>query len=274
MRSTRLPTYYLSHGGGPWPWMKDQAGTTFDKLETGLLDVRAELGDVPKAVLVISGHWETPQFEVSSAEHPGMEFDYYGFPEHLYRISYPAPGAPELAEQVRALLAANGHACTSDPSRGFDHGTFSLMKPLYPDADMPVVQLSLRANLDPEEHLTVGALLAPLRDQGVLIVGSGSSYHNLRLRGRQAIAPGHRFDDWLEETLVESAPAERQARLVRWQRAPAARLVHPREDHLLPLMVAVGAAAGESGARIYHEDDFMGGWVLSSWRFGAPPSTA
>jgi len=274
MPSSRLPTYYLSHGGGPWPWMKDQAGTTFDKLEAGLLAVRAELRDAPKAVLVISGHWETAQFEVSSAEHPGMEFDYYGFPEHLYRISYPAPGAPELAERVRTLLAAGGHPCTSDPNRGFDHGTFSLMKPLYPDADMPIVQLSLRDNLDPKAHLAIGALLAPLRDQGVLIIGSGSSYHNLRLRGPQAVAPGRQFDDWLEQTLVESQPAQREMRLTRWQEAPSARLVHPREDHLLPLMVAVGAAADEPGARVYHEGDFMGGWVLSSWRFGAAPLTA
>jgi aromatic ring-opening dioxygenase catalytic subunit (LigB family) len=274
MPSPRLPTYYLSHGGGPWPWMKAEAGRTFDKLEAGLMAVRAELGDAPKAVLVISGHWETPGFAVSSAERPGMEFDYYGFPEHLYRISYPAPGAPELAARVQALLAAGGRACTADPQRGFDHGTFSLMKPLWPDADMPIVQLSLRSSLDPAEHLAVGALLAPLRDEGVLIVGSGSSYHNLRLRGPQAVPPGRAFDGWLEQTLVQAPPAERQARLRRWDQAPAARLVHPREDHLLPLMVAVGAAADEPGERVYHEDDFMGGWVLSSWRFGAPPARA
>jgi aromatic ring-opening dioxygenase catalytic subunit (LigB family) len=274
MPSSRLPTYYLSHGGGPWPWMKDQAGGMFDKLEAGLDGVRAELGGAARAVLVISGHWETAGFEVSSAEHPGMEFDYYGFPEHLYRIKYGAPGAPELAARVQALLAAGGHPCGADPDRGFDHGTFSLMKPLYPAADMPIVQLSLRANLDPREHLAVGALLAPLRDEGVLILGSGSSYHNLRLRGPQAVAPGRAFDDWLRQTLVEADPDERQARLEGWTRAPAARLVHPREDHLLPLMVAVGAASGEAGARVYHEDDFMGGWVLSSYRFGPPPLQA
>jgi aromatic ring-opening dioxygenase catalytic subunit (LigB family) len=254
--------------------MKDQAGGMFDKLEAGLDGVRAELGGAPKAVLVISGHWETAGFEVSSAERPGMEFDYYGFPEHLYRIKYGAPGAPELAARVQGLLTAGGHPCSSDPERGFDHGTFSLMKPLYPAADMPIVQLSLRRNLDPGEHLAVGALLAPLRDEGVLIIGSGSSYHNLRLRGPQAVAPGRAFDGWLRQTLVEADPGERQARLVDWARAPAARLVHPREDHLLPLMVAVGAASGEAGARVYHEDDFMGGWVLSSYRFGPPPLQA
>lgn len=269
MASARLPTYYLSHGGGPWPWMKDQAGGAFDKLEAGLLAIRAELGAAPRAVLVISGHWETSAFAVSSAERPGMEFDYYGFPEHLYRIRYGAPGEPALAARVRAMLAGGGHACLSDPGRGFDHGTFSLMKPLYPQADMPIVQLSLKAGLDPREHLEVGALLAPLREEGVLIVGSGSSWHNLRLRGPQAAAPGRQFDDWLTQTLVQADPAERQARLARWEAAPSARVVHPREDHLLPLMVAVGAAGDEPGARVYHEDDFFGGWVLSSYRFGA-----
>jgi len=271
MASARLPTYYLSHGGGPWPWMKDQAGGAFDKLEAGLLGIRAELGAAPKAVLVISGHWETQAFAVSSAERPGMEFDYYGFPEPLYRIKYGAPGQPALAARVRAMLAAGGHACLSDPDRGFDHGTFSLMKPLWPEADMPIVQLSLRAGLDPREHLGVGTLLAPLREDGVLIVGSGSSWHNLRLRGPQAAVPGRQFDDWLTQTLTEADPAEREARLVRWEAAPSARVTHPREDHLLPLMVAVGAAGGEAGARVYHEDDFFGGWVLSSYRFGAPP---
>jgi len=274
MTSARLPTYYLSHGGGPWPWMKDQANGAFDKLEAGLLGIRAELGDGPRAVLAISGHWETREFAVSSAERPGMEFDYYGFPEPLYRITYGAPGEPGLAARVRALLTAGGHACLSHPGRGFDHGVFSLMKPLWPEADMPVVQLSLKAGLDPREHLAVGALLAPLREAGVLIVGSGSSWHNLRLRGLEAAAPGRQFDDWLTQTLVEADPAEREARLVRWEAAPAARVVHPREDHLLPLMVAVGAAAGEPGARVYHEDDFFGGWVLSSYRFGAAAGRA
>lgn len=268
MTSTRLPTYYLSHGGGPWPWMKDQAGGAFDRLEAGLLAIGAELGAAPRAVLAVSGHWETRQFAVSSAARPGMEFDYYGFPEPLYRISYPAPGAPDLAAKVQGLLAAGGQTCLSDPDRGLDHGTFSLMQPLWPKADMPVVQLSLKAGLDPRLHLAVGALLAPLREEGVLIVGSGSSWHNLRLRGPQAVAPGRRFDDWLTETLTEAAPAEREARLVGWEAAPSARVAHPREDHLLPLMVAVGAAAGEPGARVYHEDDFLGGWVLSSYRFG------
>lgn len=274
MPSSRLPTYYLSHGGGPWPWMKDQANGAFDQLERGLQGIRAELGDQPRAILVISGHWEEPRFAVSSAARPGMEFDYYGFPEPLYRISYPAPGEPGLAGQVRGMLEAGGFPCDADPIRGFDHGTFSLMKPLYPAADTPIVQLSLKHGLDPAEHLAVGALLAPLREEGVVIIGSGSSYHNLGLRGPAAVEPGRQFEGWLHQTLVDADPAERPARLERWQAAPSARRVHPREDHLLPLMVAAGAAEGEPGERVYHQDDFFGGWVLSSYRFGTPPAAA
>ena len=166
---SRLPTYFLSHGGGPWPYMKEELGGRFDKLEASLIELRHELGDRPRAVLMVSGHWETPEFAVSSAARPSMVYDYHGFPEHTYRIKYGAPGSPELAARVQALLQDGGLVCLSDDSRGFDHGTFSLMKPLYPDADMPVVQLSLKADLDPQTHVRAGKLLAPLRDDGVVI---------------------------------------------------------------------------------------------------------
>lgn len=267
----RLPTYYLSHGGGPWPYMKAEVGDRYDKLEASLLAMRRELGAAPRAALVVSAHWETPQFAVSSAARPGMVYDYSGFPAHTYSVVYGAPGSPELAQRVAAALEAGGFPCSRDPARGFDHGTFSLMQPLFPEAELPVVQLSLRVDLDPEAHLAAGRLLAPLRDEGVLIVGSGSSYHNLRQRGVEAVEPSRRFDAWLQETLAAS-PAERSARLVRWDQAPAARAAHPREDHLLPLMVAVGAAEAEPAALIYHQPDFGGVWTLSSFRLGAAPT--
>jgi aromatic ring-opening dioxygenase catalytic subunit (LigB family) len=264
----RLPTYYLSHGGGPWPWLKQQANGAFDRLEQSLLDLRAELGDRPRAVLVVSGHWEEAEFTVSSGTRPPMVYDYTGFPEFTYHIRYAAPGSPQLADRATQLLHAGGLDSRSDPDRGFDHGTFSLMKPLYPDADMPIVQLSLKAGYDPALHLRAGALLAPLRDEGVLIVGSGSSYHDLRRWGPAAERPSRAFDCWLQQVLVEASPAERAARLAAWSEAPSAREAHPREDHLLPLMVAAGAAADEAGACIYHEDRFMGSIALSSFRFG------
>ncbi len=271
MSGVRLPTYFLSHGGGPWPWMREERGTAYDQLEASLLQVRRELGAAARAVLMVSGHWEADSFLLSSAARPPMVYDYYGFPEHTYRIRYDAPGAPALAATVRDILNAGGLASRLDPARGFDHGTFSLMQTMYPESDMPLLQLSLKADFDPAAHLKAGELLAPLRDQGVLILGSGLSYHDLRglMSGAGAKASAV-FDAWLNETLVEVSPEERRARLLRWQAAPAARAAHPREDHLMPLMVAVGAAGEDAGARIYHEPDFMGAITVSSYRFGAP----
>lgn len=268
MSGRRLPTYFLSHGGGPWPYMEEGMRRGFDKLEASLIALRREWGDAARAVLVISGHWETEEFAVSASAHPGMVFDYYGFPEQLYRIKYDAPGSPELATRLRAMLQAGGFACASDGERGFDHGTFSLMKPIYPDGDMPIVQLSIKRDLDPHAHLSIGRLIAPLRDDGVVIIGSGSSFHNLALRGPAAIEPSRRFDDWLQQTLLRSPSTERLRRLANWTLAPDARLAHPREDHLIPLMVALGAAEEEPAALVYHQDDFLGGWTLSSFRFG------
>lgn len=271
MSQARLPTYFLSHGGGPWPWMKDVLGEAHAQLERSLHDVRRELGEAPRAVLMISGHWEANNFLVSSAARPPMVYDYTGFPEHTYRIRYDAPGAPALAETVRAMLERGGVAAGVDPARGFDHGTFCLMQTMYPEADMPLVQLSLKADFDPAEHIRVGELIAPLRDEGVLIVGSGLSFHDIRamMSGEGATASAT-FDRWLSDTLVGSAPDERLRRLLDWSSAPAARAAHPREDHLIPLMVAVGAAGDEAGAQIYFQSDYMGAITASSYRFGAP----
>ncbi len=273
MTQSRLPTYFISHGGGPWPYTTGEFRRNFDRLEQSLVDMRAELGNAPKAILVISGHWEGEGFTVSSGARPGMIFDYVGFPEYLYHITYAAPGSPELAERVEQMLHAAGLPAQRDPARGFDHGTFSIMKPLYPDEDIPVVQLSLDAGYDPALHLAVGRALAPLRDEGILIVGSGLSYHNLReIRGPGGYEPSRRFDAWLQQTLVQGPPDARTQRLLEWERAPFARAAHPREDHLIPLMVAVGAAEDEPGAVTYHQTDLFGGLTASSFRFGSSPA--
>ncbi|MGN6376093.1 MAG: DODA-type extradiol aromatic ring-opening family dioxygenase [Sphingomonas sp.] len=271
MTGTRLPTYFLSHGGGPWPWLKAEQGAVYDQLEHALRDVRRELGTAPRAVLMISGHWEADRFLLSSAARPPMLYDYSGFPEHTYRIRYDAPGDPDLAGAIHDLLERGGVASALDPRRGFDHGTFTVMHTMYPDADMPIVQLSIKATFDPAEHLWLGELIAPLRDQGVAIIGSGFSFHNIRamVSGTGADASAA-FDRWLTHVLTEASPEERREQLKRWTEAPAARLAHPREDHLIPLMVAVGAAGDERGERIYHQDDFMGAITSSSFRFGAP----
>ena len=184
-------------------------------------------------------------------------------------MHYDASGSPELAQRVRTLIEAAGMPSAIDAERGYDHGMFSPMAAIYPDADVPVVQLSLKRGLDPTEHLALGRALAPLRRDDVLIIGSGLSYHNLRNFGPQARDVSKAFDDWLDQTVVHAAPGERVAQLIDWSSAPAARIAHPREEHLIPLMVAVGAAEGEAGERVYHEDAFMGGISVSSFRFGA-----
>lgn len=275
MTAASLPTYFLSHGGGPWPWLNGPFRRSFDVLEASLRDMRRELGTAPKALLMVTGHWEEPCFTLSSGATPGMVYDYGGFPPETYTIRYGAPGLPMLAERAADLLRAAGIAVATDPLRGYDHGTFSVMKVLYPEETMPLVQMSLRADMDPAAHLAAGRALAPLRDEGVLIVGNGLSYHNLsQMRGTDGFEPSRRFDAWLQDTLIASPPAEREARLLQWATAPAARAAHPREDHLIPLLVAVGAAGSAQAALTYHQTDFFGGLTASSFRFGDAPVAA
>ncbi len=263
-----LPTYFLSHGGGPWPFMREQFGQRYDVLDAALKDMPRQIGVTPEAVLVISAHWEGPNFLVSSSARPPMIYDYGGFPPHTYEIQYPAPGAPALAERVKALLDGAGHPARLDPERGFDHGTFSAMYPIYPAADVPIVQLSIRHGYDVATHIEAGRALAPLRAEGVLIVGSGLSYHNLRQFGPAGSLASRQFDGWLRASMA-LAPAEREARMRDWAGAPGARQAHPREDHLVPLWVALGAAEREPAEVVYHEDDFFGALAVSSFRFGA-----
>ena len=265
----RFPTLFVSHGGGPWPWMQDSWHGAYDRLAAALRRLPEDVGARPQAVLMVSAHWEEPTFTVQSNPAPGMIYDYAGFPEHTYTIRYPAPGAPPLAARVRELLQAGGIPVAEDRERGFDHGMYAPMAVAYPRADMPTAQLSLRRGLDPEQHLALGRALAPLRDEGILIIGSGLSYHNLRAFGPVGGPASAAFDRWLDTSLAQTGPA-RSAALAAWQSAPSARQAHPREEHLLPLMVAVGAAEPEAAARDYHEDDFFGGLSVSNWRFGDP----
>jgi aromatic ring-opening dioxygenase catalytic subunit (LigB family) len=269
----RQPTYFLSHGGGPWPWMTGPFRDAQVQLEASLQRLPNELPERPKAILMVSGHWESRGFAVQTNPAPPMVYDYGGFPEEFYRIQYPAPGSPELAGRVVELMTAAGIAVREDAERGYDHGMYSVLFPAWPDADVPVVQLAIDEDFDPEQHLAVGRALAPLRDEGVLILGSGFSYHNLRLMGAGAEVPSAAFDDWLGATLIDSTPTERAARLREWAKAPHARTAQPREDHLIPLMVVVGAAGEDPAVRSYHEDDWNGTVTTSSFRFGEPVTT-
>ena len=264
--TNRLPTYFISHGGGPWPWLPDMR-KMLQSLEVSLAAMPAEIGVTPKAILMISGHWEQADFAVMSGAHPPMVYDYRGFPVFTYEIKYAAPGAPGVAKRVAELLTAAGLPTHLDANQGYDHGTFAPMQVMYPDANVPLLQVSLKHGYDPREHLALGRALAPLRDEGVLIVGSGLSYHNLRLMGPAAAQPSAAFDTWLNDALM-GEPQRRTAKLIDWEQAPSARICHPEEDHLIPLMAAVGAAENDKATRVYHDTGVFGGVTASSYRFG------
>ncbi len=266
----RLPTLYIPHGGGPCFFMDVQPGFPADlweRMAAYLRGIDASLGVRPKAVLVISAHWEEAVPTVNVAARPPLLYDYYGFPEHTYRLTYPAPGSPALAARVRELFAGAGIASAEDAGRGLDHGVFVPFKLIYPDADVPMVQLSLIAGLDAQAHLAFGRALAPLRDEGVLIVGSGMSYHNLRnLFAPEGGREAESFDRWLAETVAEPDTDLRNRKLASWHGAPGALASHPRSEHLIPLMVAAGAAAGDRGRRTYQ--DQLVGKAVSAFQFG------
>jgi len=270
--SSRLPTYFVSHGGGPWPWIVDQMPGDWTLLTESLRAMPVDIGRTPRAVLCVSAHWETDVFTVQIDPHPSMIYDYGGFPESTYSLQYPAPGSPEVAARVVELLGGAGIAVRTDAERGFDHGMYAPLYVSWPEADVPVLQLSILRSYDVDAHLAAGRALVPLRDEDVLILGSGFSFHNLSLFGPAGQEPSRQFDEWLADTMLRSDPAQRSARLRDWESAPSARIAHAAEDHLVPLFVAVGAAEGEQAVRVYHEDDFWGGWLsASSYRVGAPP---
>ncbi|MBC2770098.1 DODA-type extradiol aromatic ring-opening family dioxygenase [Pusillimonas minor] len=263
-----MPVYYISHGGGPWPWMPE-AAERYAILTAALQDIPNQLPRKPKAIVMVSAHWEADGgFLIMGNPKPPMYYDYYNFPPHTYEVQYPASGSPELARQVVGLLEKADLTCAVDTERGFDHGTFVPLAIMYPDADIPVVQVSLETHFDPELHLALGRALAPLRNEDILIIGSGLSYHNLREIRTIGSEPSAQFDAWLQQVVVEGPVAERSNALKQWETAPAARRAHPREDHLLPLMVAVGAAENEAATCVHHEVTAFANITASSFRFG------
>ncbi len=263
----RQPTIFLPHGGGPcffmdWTW---GPADTWNATQRFLEGLAGTLLAPPKALLVISGHWEEPAFTASAAAQPELIFDYYGFPEDTYKLTWPAPGSPELAQRVVGLLGQAGLPSGLNASRGFDHGVFVPLKVAFPEARIPVVSLSLAASLDPALHLAAGRALAPLRDEGVLIVASGMSFHNLRAYLRpETVERARAFDAWLTQA-VEAPAAERDALLTDWRKAPFAAYAHPREEHLIPLLVAAGAGGGAPGKRIFTDEPMSA--ALSAFRF-------
>jgi aromatic ring-opening dioxygenase catalytic subunit (LigB family) len=263
----RQPAIYLPHGGGPcffmdWTW---GPADTWQPTQRFLEGLAGQLPYPPKAILAVSAHWEAAGFVAGAAAAPELIYDYSGFPEHTYQLQWPAPGAPELAARAVRLLADAGVPTAVDRERGYDHGVFVPLKVAFPEAKIPTVELSVDGSLDPALHLAAGRALRPLREEGVLIVASGMSFHNLRAYLRpETVERARAFDAWLTQA-VESPAEERSRQLEHWREAPFAIFSHPREEHLIPLMVAAGAGGEAPGKRIFNDEPM--GAAISAYRF-------
>eukprot|EP00053_Salpingoeca_punica_P020617 m.212075 g.212075 ORF g.212075 m.212075 type:complete len:298 (+) comp19467_c0_seq1:347-1240(+) len=256
-----MPSIFISHGGGPAFFLKDQSNFG-SEMQVGIKQLREltknlGLTEKPKAILLISAHWETSgPLRITSAPQPGLLYDYYGFPEEGYapHLTYDCPGDPQLAQRIKSLLQAGGVDAVLDPKRQFDHGVFIPLKLVYPDASVPVVQVSLDQSLSPAFHWKLGTLLAPLREEGIMIIGSGQATHNMRegmkrmgrsISGRSSSSDSwaQEFPNWLTKIATSGMPVKAfEQAMLDWETAPGARMSHPREEHFIPFMVA--AAAG------------------------------
>ncbi len=233
---------FLSHGGGPLPLLGDPA---HDEMVESLQSIAAAI-ERPRAIIVVSAHWEERIATITSATSPTIIYDYFGFPPESYEIEYPAPGNPGLASRLRSCLQDTGITAELDGDRGFDHGLYIPLKIMYPEADIPCIQLSLLDSMDPAGHVALGEAMSGIGGDGVLVIGSGFSFHNLKaFFSSDASLPDDRneaFERWLVETCTAGnlGEAERYRRLLAWESAPHARYCHPREEHLLPLHVCYG----------------------------------
>ncbi|MCJ2182879.1 dioxygenase [Novosphingobium sp. 1949] len=269
-----LPALFIPHGGGPcffMDWGPHYPDDMWESMAVFLRSVSAGLGRIPKAVLVVSGHWETARPTVQSVERNTLLFDYAGFPRHTYELEYPAAGSPQVAERVRSCLVSAGFACDIERERGLDHGVFVPFLLIYPDADVPILQLSLPRGAQASELIALGRALAPLRREDVLLVGSGMTYHNVAgILGRipNQAEPAAAFDAWLGSVLTMSDPEERERALAQWQSAPFASVCHPTPEHFLPLLVMAGAGEGSAGTRIYNAPTL--GNLQSAFSFADP----
>lgn len=260
--AARQPAVYIPHGGGPWPYFEDPNGR-HNRLAEYLRALPTDLPQEPSAILVITAHWEASEFTVSGGAAPELIYDYGGFPPHTYQVKYPAPGSPEIAAEVARLGNASDITTVVDPDYGWDHGVFVPIGVSWPEAKIPVVAVSLKRGLDPAQHIAFGQAIAPLRDQNVVIIGSGLSTHDLsfRITANEAAE----FDAWLQDAM-EQPSEERSRRLCEWAQAPSGRKAHPREEHLLPAMVVAGAAGNDPVTRTY--SDTLFGLAAAGYTFG------
>jgi 4,5-DOPA dioxygenase extradiol len=238
---------FVSHGGGPLPLLGDPGHAG---MRATFADIRKALDALPEpeAVLVVSAHWEADTPRITAAAQPSLYYDYHGFPPESYQIAYPVPGSPALAKTVVSQLQEVGIPVQPDTQRGLDHGVFVPGLLLFPNATIPTLQLSLSSALDPRFHLGLGRALRALRNQGVIVIGSGFSFHNMRAFSSDPDArpdPLNRdFERWLSDTVMLPDMSDREQRMMAWADAPGARFCHPREEHLMPLHVCIGAVDG------------------------------
>lgn len=248
---------YFSHGGGPLPLLNDPGHQAMIQFMRAL---PAQL-IAPKAIVVFSAHWEEPVVTLQAHSQPPMYYDYYGFPPETYKTQYSAPGSPELAQEIEEALTRQGISSAKNPQRGFDHGHFIPLSLMYPEANIPTFQISLIRGLDPAQHLQLGEALRPFLERDVLFIGSGFSYHNLRAFSWE---PDNRpdplndaFQDWLIDTCANTDDyADIFNKLQTWSLAPGARYAHPREEHLIPLMICAGLGSGK--ADVVFDDYILG----------------
>lgn len=264
--SNKATILFIPHGGGPLPLLNEPGHA---RLNQFLRAFPATI-EKPAAIIVISAHWEESVISITAAESPPLLFDYSGFPAETYEYQYPAPGNPDLARRARDLLQQAGIDSNLDQQRGFDHGVFVPLVMMYPEADIPCIQISLSASLDAARHVAIGRALARLKSDNLLILGSGFSFHNMQAlmskRDDSSDARNQAFETWLAQTCSdrELPEQEREARLVAWEDAPHARYCHPREEHLLPLQVCYGV--GQSAARLVFQDK-VAGFVTSAYQW-------
>ncbi len=256
MTETNKRIVYFSHGGGPLPLLGDPG----HKAMIDFMRVLPEQIARPDLILVISAHWEEAVPTLLGAPNPPLLYDYYGFPLETYKVQYPAPGAPEAAQEIADMLLAAGVPARIDPSRGYDHGHFIPLLMMYPEADIPTLQLSLIRGLDPERHLRFGEALRPLLEENVLVIGSGFSFHNMAAfawsPSTEPDPANDAFQNWLIEATTHAAYADTRSALLNWAQAPHARYCHPREEHLLPLLVCAGLA--QRPAQVLFDDFILG----------------
>lgn len=266
MQTALAPVLFLPHGGGPLPLLGDPGHAGLTRFIGGLGTQLQQALSKPAAIVVVSAHWEESAPALTANDKTHLLYDYYGFPAESYRLTYPAPGAAQLAVNIAQQLTDAGFTPQLDKNRGLDHGVFVPLLMLRPDADIPVLQLSLIKGLDPAQHIALGEALAFLRRQNVWIIGSGMSFHNMQAFFNPDLVSKMQIDEF-NQYLIQSLSPERDyqeqaEKLKRWLDAPYARLMQPREEHLLPLHVCFGAAKG-SPAELLFNDDVLSKTVLA-----------